>query len=999
MHLSDAHKPDFRSLFESAPGLYLVLAPDAAYTIVGASNAYLRATMTERDRILGKGIFEVFPDNPADPAATGVRNLRASLERVLRDRIPDPMAVQKYDIRRPEAEGGGFEERYWSPVNSPVFGSDGDISYIIHRVENVTDFIRLKQQDAEQTELTDQLRKRAEHMEAEIFLRAQELQRVNTELQRAKEAAEDANNIKTHFFANVSHELRTPLALILGPVERMLSQRPNLTDLDKRDLNVVQRNAAILLKHVNDLLDVSKLDAGKMTVNYVQVDLAALIRLIAGHFEALAPQRQISYKVETPPHAWAEIDPEKIERVLLNLLSNAFKFVPSGGRVRCRLEATAGGTAEISVENSNGGVQPELREVIFERFTRAQGGTTREFAGTGLGLSIAKDFVLMHGGSIGVTDAPGGGALFKVQIPLIAPAGSIINRPREDSIASQAQPVVRGTIEELKEWTGGCGVAERDDTGKPVVLVVEDNPEMCRFIAEGLANEFSIVTAADGIEGLRKTGEANPDLIITDLMLPRMAGDCMVHEIRARRDFDDIPIVVLSAKADDTLRVNLLKGGVQDYAVKPFAIDELLVRARNLVAIRRTKALLQGELVEKTQDLESLAREITSRKRELELSNQLKDEFVATVSHELRTPLTSIHGWTRVLRTVQIDEKTRERALEIIERNTKVLMSVIEDLLDISRIVAGKLNLDIQQTDLRPIIEDLIHSIQLAADAKGITLCPHLDWDASPVLGDKNRLRQIILNLINNAVKFTPAKGRVEVSLKRVSSHIEVQVADTGRGINPDFLPYVFERFRQEDTSDSREHSGLGLGLAIVKSLVELHGGTIEAASEGEGKGATFTLKLPLLGVRMDETQPAQRWAFNLEAGEKLKGLRILVVEDNLDTLALITVILENCQADVRTCTRGDDALETILGWRPEFLICDIGLPGKDGYALLREVWDQQPDVARSMCAIALTARTKTADRELASEAGFNAFLAKPVDPADLIRNVIRLLRRSRHPV
>jgi signal transduction histidine kinase len=983
--VSVPEEPNYRSLFESAPGLYLVLAPDGAFTILGASDAYLHATMTDRASIVGRGIFDVFPENPSDPTASGVRALmRASLERVLRDRVADTMAVQKYDIRRPAADGGGFEERYWSPVNSPVFGTGTEIVYIIHRVEDVTEFVRLKRQDDEQVKVTDELRKRAERMEAEVFFRAQELQSLNTQLKAAKEAAEEANRIRTNFFANVSHELRTPLALILGPVERILAACPNLTDRDKRDLRVVRRNAVVLLKHVNNLLDVSKFDAGKMTPDYAEVDLAALVRLIAGHFEALAPQRQIAYKVETPPQLWVEVDPEKIERVLLNLLSNAFKFVRLAGHVTCRLAATAD-TVVISVENSNGGIKPEFREAIFERFRQGDGSADRQFGGTGLGLSIARDFVMLHRGSIGVEDADGGGALFRVQLPFKAPKGTAVQK-RAQAHSLQSGSVLLGTLEEL---SGGSPLLHRiEPRDQPVILLAEDHPEMARFIGEGFAGEFATMIAADGKEALQRLSQVTPDLIITDIMIPGISGDGLVRHIRSRREFDDVPIVVLSAKADDELRVQLLKEGAQDYVVKPFAMDELLVRVRNLVAIRRAKLLLQSELAETSRDLESLAREVSKRKRELEVSNHLKDEFVATVSHELRTPLTSIHGWTRLLRSCEADDALRERGLEIIERNTRIQMSLIDDLLDISRIVSGKLKLDIQQVDLGLVIEDVLHSVKLTADKKEITFVYNLERGAAQVLGDPTRLRQIIVNLLNNAVKFTPAKGTVTISLARVSSHLEITIADNGRGIDPGFLPLIFERFRQEDGSDAREN-GLGLGLAIVKSLVDLHGGSVRAESAGVGKGAKFTVNIPLLGVRLGESSAE---CPPVACPPNLQGLRVLVVEDNLDTLAMLTLILESCHAEVRTCTRGDDAIETILDWRPEVLLSDLGLPGGDGYTVLREVRRQQPELLANMRAVALTARTQAADRVMASEVGFQAFMAKPVDPEELLETIDALI-------
>ena len=325
--------PDFRRLFESAPGCYLVLAPDL--TIVAASDAYLRATMTRRQAILGRALFDVFPDNPDDPGATGVGNLRASLERVLRSAAPDAMAVQKYDVRRPEADGG-FEERHWSPVNCPVIGPAGEIAYIIHRVEDVTDFVRLKEKGG--------------HMEAEIFQRAQELQEANRRLRALDQT-------KTQFFANVSHELRTPLTLILGPVAALLSDE-GATDAQRRTLAVVERNARLLLAHVTDLLDLAGLEAGKAAVAYAEVDLAALVRQVADHFTSFAHQRHFTFSVEAPPALPAEADRSKVQRVLMNLLGNAFKFTPEGGRVRCLLADTADGRVRLEVADSGPGVPP-----------------------------------------------------------------------------------------------------------------------------------------------------------------------------------------------------------------------------------------------------------------------------------------------------------------------------------------------------------------------------------------------------------------------------------------------------------------------------------------------------------------------------------------------------------------------------------------------------------------------------------------------------------------
>jgi signal transduction histidine kinase len=321
--MSEARRaePDFRALFESAPGLYLVLEADAPrFTIVAVNDAYARATMTRREHILGRGLFEIFPDNPDDPGATGVRNLAASLERVKEQRTADAMAVQKYDIRRPEQEGGGFEERWWSPVNSPVFGPDGELAYIIHRVEDVTEFVRLKDARFEQEKLTADLQFRAEKMESEVFLHGQQIQEANLKLRRANEEitrfyekAKELDELKTQFFASVSHELRTPLTLILGAAERVLAAT-DTSEASRHTLKVISRNARTLHRHVDDLLDVSKLEAGHMQVDSAETEIGDLTRFVGSLFTSLASDVNISCQVEAPDDLWAQVDADKQRR-------------------------------------------------------------------------------------------------------------------------------------------------------------------------------------------------------------------------------------------------------------------------------------------------------------------------------------------------------------------------------------------------------------------------------------------------------------------------------------------------------------------------------------------------------------------------------------------------------------------------------------------------------------------------------------------------------------
>jgi PAS domain S-box-containing protein len=584
--------PDFRALLESAPGSYLVLAPEPGFPIVGVSDAYLRATMTRREEILGRGIFEVFPDNPADPKASGVQNLGASLGRVLRTRAPDAMAVQKYDIRRPDEDGGDFEERWWSPVNSPVLGPDGALSYIIHRVEDVTEFVRVRQAGVEAQKLTAELRDQAERMESEIFLRAQEVQAANRSLREANEEitrlyekTKELDGLKSQLFAGVSHELRTPLALIIGPVERLLGS-PEVSDSTRRDLELVLRNARTLRRHVDDLLDVSKLEAGRTSPEYADAELGSLVRLVAGQFEVLARDRGIAYAIEAPRALRAEVDPGQIERVVSNLVSNAFKFTPPGGRVRVSVrEEPARARAVVEVADSGPGIPPDKREVVFERFRQLDGGASRRFGGTGLGLAIARELVTLHGGSIHVEGAPEGGALFVVELPTRAPAGTAVRAAVEPGAESERarQLVAEGLAPAYGAAVTGAG------PGSAVVLVVEDNPEMNRFLRESLEAEHQIHSAFDGEEGLRKALELRPDLVITDVMMPGMSGDVLVRSMRERPELDGTAVVILTAKADERLRVALLEAGAQDYLTKPFSPAELRARARNLVARRRAE--------------------------------------------------------------------------------------------------------------------------------------------------------------------------------------------------------------------------------------------------------------------------------------------------------------------------------------------------------------------------------------------------------------------------
>jgi PAS domain S-box-containing protein len=386
---------------------------------------------------------------------------------------------------------------------------------------------------------------------------------------------------------------------------------------------------------------------------------------------------------------------------------------------------------------------------------------------------------------------------------------------------------------------------------------------------------------------------------------------------------------------------------------------------------------------------------------ELREANRLKDEFLATVSHELRTPLTAILGWAHLLRAGQLDKQSGNSALETIERNARAQAQLIDDLLDVSRIITGNLRLDVRQVDPGSFIEPAIEALRPAAEAKGVRIQKVMDTGIVSVAGDPARLQQVVWNLLSNAIKFTPKGGKVQVRLERINSHIEIAVSDTGVGIKPEFLPHVFERFRQADQKTTRHHGGLGLGLAIVRHLVELHGGTVEADSSGEDRGATFVVKLPIVPLHQKDNlaeriHPAARDTLpDYDCPERLDGLKVLVVDDEADTRELLKVGIGRCGAEVVTAGSAREALAAIAEERPDLLISDIGMPGEDGYELIRKVRSLPAGGGGKIPAIALTAYARTEDRLRALRAGYQSHIAKPVELAELTAVMASLLRRD----
>jgi signal transduction histidine kinase/ActR/RegA family two-component response regulator len=453
-------------------------------------------------------------------------------------------------------------------------------------------------------------------------------------------------------------------------------------------------------------------------------------------------------------------------------------------------------------------------------------------------------------------------------------------------------------------------------------------------------------------------------------------------------------------------RAGAIIGVLSIHFAQPHRPSERETRLMDLYAQIAVNAIENARLhhemhLELTKSEAVLMREQMARS-EAEDANRMKDEFLATVSHELRTPLNAILGWTHMLRGGRLDQATSERALETIERNAKSQAQLVEDILDVSRVISGKLRLNTSLVDLSSVINAAIDSVQLAADSKSIGLEVKLETSARQVLGDAGRLQQVIWNLLSNAIKFTPDNGRVMVRLKQVDSNVTIQVTDTGQGISAEFLPCVFDRFRQADSTSTRRSGGLGLGLSIVRHLVELHGGRVAVESDGEGRGTTFLITLPLPRKQTGELRPGVLEALTRKVETtrsaprsslpSLAGVNILLVDDDADTLHFMEVMLQENGAQVETASSAAEALELIRWYRPQVFVFDLAMPDEDGFTLLKKVRESEVDQLKPIPAIALTANVRIEDRVRALSSGFSMFVPKPVELDELVVAIANLV-------
>lgn len=679
--------------------------------------------------------------------------------------------------------------------------------------------------------------------------------RAYEEERKRAEALAELDRAKTTFFSNVSHELRTPLTLMLGPIEDELRENPET----RPRLELAHRNALRLLRLVNTLLDFSRIEAGRVQMAYEPTDLAAYTKELAEGFRPAMESAGLKLNVDCPslPEP-IYLDREVWEKVVLNLLSNAFKFTLKGSvTVELRRREKR---AELTVRDTGMGIPAAELPRLFKRFHRVRNPEARTHEGTGIGLALVQELVRLHGGDIRVDSTEGKGTTFTVTVP----AGT--RQLSEDySVAKRSQAsTATGSasfVQEANRWLPGApgpenesnlegegGEREAGSTAK--ILLAEDNADMRQYVRRLLGKHYTVIAVADGLAALEAARAERPDLVLSDIMMPRMDGFELLRELRAHPDTSTIPVIFLSARAGEEARIEGMSRQADDYLAKPFSSRELLTRVSThlgLARVRREAEIASKESEEKYR--KSFEREKAAR-HDAENAMRMKDHFLATLSHELRTPLNPVLLIASdAVVNPDIPAEIRED-FEVILKNVEVEVQLIDDLLDLSRVTHGKLNLNMRTVDAHIVLKDALQTVQSQIANKQIQTTIDLKTDQHLISADSVRLQQIFWNVLRNAVKFTPERGSIRIETFPVGegSGFGVTITDSGIGMTPDELSNAFSAFAQGDhiKNGAINYGGLGLGLAISKRLVEIHSGNIKAMSEGRGQGASFTIEFPL---------------------------------------------------------------------------------------------------------------------------------------------------------
>jgi len=908
------------------------------------------------------------------------------------------------------------------------------------------------------------------------------------ELEIARQRAElaELDKLKTQFFANISHEFRTPLTLMMGPLEDVLAEQ---AEGDPR-LTLAHRNSLRLLKLVNTLLDFSRIEAGRIDASYAATDLAALTTELASNFRSAIERAGMTLSVQCEPLSEAVyVDREMWEKIVLNLLSNAFKFTFEGG-IGVTLRADAA-TAELEVKDSGIGISGEELPKVFERFHRVKGARGRSYEGSGIGLALVQELVRLHGGTVTVRSEVGRGSTFTVRLPLgkaHLPAERIEAARRLASTGVRADAFVQEALrwlpnEPVKPASTGGATSERaTPTTRRRILLADDNADLRDYVRRLLEPNYDLEVVEDGLSALEAARARPPDLVISDVMMPRLDGFALIQELRADPALATVPVMILSARAGEEARLEGLSRGADDYVVKPFSARDLVgrinaalksegMRRRVLDQERRFRALVQatsdavysmspdwselrslqgrdfiadttepsrswldkyihpedqarllaaiqdairgkkpfelehrvlrvdgtlgwtfsravpflgedGEIVEWL----GAASDISARKEAesaLREAAQRKDEFLATLSHELRNPLAPLRNGLQLMRLQ--GDRLNPATYAIMERQLDHLVRLVDDLLEMSRITRGLLELRRERIELSTVVRNALETSEPLVQAGGHRLDVSLPGQALWLEGDPVRLTQVLSNLLNNAAKYTDAGGVISLSARRDGDTAVIQVRDNGCGIDPGGLERIFEMFSREVHPGRRGEGGLGIGLTLSRRLTEMHGGTIEAKSEGVGRGSEFTVRLPLAEAAPRSGDVSQRKV-------SLSTLRILVVDDNEDAAESMGLLLEALGARVDVVHSGQAALEVFAERKAAVVLLDVGMPEMDGYELARALRARFPEDRPTI--IALTGHGQPEDRRKAREAGVDHHLVKPAE-FEALQSLLSSVARS----
>jgi PAS domain S-box-containing protein len=910
------------------------------------------------------------------------------------------------------------------------------------------------------------------------------------ERKRAAALAE-LDRAKTAFFSNVSHEFRTPLTLMLGPLEDLMAKAERAMPAEDRTLlALVQRNGQRLLKLVNTLLDFARIEAGRAQASYQPTDLAALTADLASNFRSACERAGLRFEVECPPLAEAAyVDREMWEKIVLNLLSNAFKFTLEGS-ISVQLR-DAGARLELVVRDTGAGIPPDALARIFERFARVEDARGRSHEGSGIGLALVNELVKLHHGSISVQSKLGQGATFTVAIPkgnAHLPAEHVGAAP--DAGAHTGSPA-NAYLAEALGWLPG---SEPPPPVRPQpthrILLADDNADLREYARRLLAEHYAVEAVADGRAAVDAARARRPDLIISDVMMPRLDGFGLIRELRADPELSAIPVILLSARAGEEARIEGLGQGADDYLVKPFSSRELLVRVGALVnsaemhrranearaqfqalldqaplgvylidddfriaavnpvarpvfgdipdligrdfdqvihvlwpkayadelvrIFRRTletgEPHLVPERVEERLDrgvtefyewqvnriplpesrhgvvcyFRDISRSVMAREA-LREADSRKDEFLATLSHELRNPLAPLQNALHLMRLEGKGAPTA-RVRDIMERQVSHLVRLVDDLLEMSRITRGALELRRERVDLSAILRNAVETSEPLIQAARHSLDVSLPGEALSLEGDPVRLAQILSNLLNNAARYTPEGGAISLGARREGAMVAISVRDNGRGIAAEALSRIFLMFNREVRPDGGGQGGLGIGLTLSRRLAEMHGGTIEARSEGPGRGSEFIVRLPLAdgSTAADRPRPGP--------ARILSRMRILVVDDNRDAAESLGMLLNLLGAEVQVEHDGPAALAAFGASEPAVVLLDIGMPGMDGYQVARTLRARFPGHRAAL--VALTGWGQEDDRRRAREAGFDHHLVKPAE-IEALQKLLAEIERS----